>query len=361
MSAALALLDDELVLDLDGRMVPAPLPGPVCIVVAHPKVPAWPETGARAERLELLDMLTKEFTTDAHYQPLDAPGSPIARLKHDSLPLLSAPPRVVAFVVDVDGPDHGRSASWDTELVERAKRLPGRPFGYWTRGGARFVWHLDEPAPIATWSAWYLDALTRITAVSGIVGDQACADWTRLYRAPHATRDGVVQSLGWVCGHPAAIGTWSTPEVPRGELLLAMRRVGFDNSKRTRLLGPKPDLRPPPPPEPEVPVEVKPGACVECGQAFKPREPHHKKCSACVLLARLVAPLASAGAGHRNPALLLATVGARKLLEDGTLDDGSRLSAMRAKRALVQAARACGLPDDEATDVIDRLGPGGAG
>jgi hypothetical protein len=63
-----------------------------------------------------------------------------------------------------------------------------------------------------------------VLASIGIDGDRACADWTRLYRLPRVTRDGVLQELETV-GDPNAIGEWpgnyvvvappATPPTPR--------------------------------------------------------------------------------------------------------------------------------------------------
>lgn len=345
--------------DLDGRLVPIAPAGPSVIVVAHEKVPALSKHGATAERVELVDAFTREWPTDAHFQPLSAPaGAPVARLSADSLPLLSAPPRVVALVLDVDGPAHGRTPEWDAEIVEGARKLPGRPFGYWTRGGARFVWRLDTPAPIDGWSVFYLDALARVKAVSGIAGDQGCTEWQRLYRLPHATRDGEPQRRGWICGHPAEIGTWNAPEVSESDQLFAMRKLNLAGSKREKLLGPRPDLRPPRPPPPPRPIGAGDTACSECGQGFQPRAAHHRRCLACFRVARIVEPVANAGAGTRNTALVHAAVAARRLVGDGMLDDGSRLTGARARHEIERAGRACGLPAKEIDDVIGRLGPG---
>ena len=116
-----------------------------------------------------------------------------------------------ALAFDVDGAGHARSPRWDADFVAMAQDLPCSPFVYWTRGGARLVWEIPPTtvAGLDCWCQWvgtYRDLAVGIYRVSGIVCDPTCADPTRIFRAPHAARDGIPQVLGWVRGNPARVG-----------------------------------------------------------------------------------------------------------------------------------------------------------
>lgn len=201
---------------------------PATPVVVEPLVSIWRDKyargwphhacGAPPERMSLVDALTLAHDTDAHFAGYqhDMPR----RLTTAAPPLLSSPPQMSLLVVDIDAHDGaGATPAWRADLRRRAARLPGAAYGYHTRGGGRLVFLLDEPFAIldevaaAAWSRRYVRCLLEIACVSGIVGDPACRDWTRLYRAPHATRDGVLQAHGVVCGAPGDVGFYSPPGV----------------------------------------------------------------------------------------------------------------------------------------------------
>lgn len=63
---------------------------------------------------------------------------------------------------------------------------------YTTRGGLRVVYVLDKPIPVDEFEQLYRGVLAVFTQ-HGIRFDPACADWTRLFRLPRVTRDGVPQ------------------------------------------------------------------------------------------------------------------------------------------------------------------------
>lgn len=138
------------------------------------------------------------FDDDAHfaaYAPVD--GS--HRLDSDAP--LHTPVAMQLLVVDVEPAGHApRDAAWDErESPKIQQAIEAGAFFYSTRGGYRLVWALEEPFIIASkqdaadWSASYLGALDEIERDLGIVGDRTCKDWTRLYRLPFVTRDGVQQ------------------------------------------------------------------------------------------------------------------------------------------------------------------------
>ncbi len=181
------------------------------VVVRDRYVPSFPHARrGDAGALGTADLLTRGFSSDAQFAAYSSGTPKPTRLSHASLSLLAAPPRMQLFVVDVDPADHIATPQWRDDVQARAAHFPGNPFGFWTRNGARIVWTIDEVAleSGAAWSEWYLFQLVAIAAVTGIVADPTCCDWTRLHRAPHATRDGEMLTRGWLCGHPGALADW---------------------------------------------------------------------------------------------------------------------------------------------------------
>jgi hypothetical protein len=97
------------------------------------------------------------------------------------------------FFCDVDNPGH---APWNDDLLAAAREQWEslevlRTVGvYHTNNGRRFVQPLTEPIPVReveprlwTWLRSLQDA--------GLDVDLTCRDWTRHYRLPHVTRDGL--------------------------------------------------------------------------------------------------------------------------------------------------------------------------
>lgn len=105
---------------------------------------------------------------------------------------------MVALFVDVDGAEHKADPAWraaeSSKIAAALAALPGG-FCYQTRGGYRIAWRLASPVTIASaddaarWRIFYWRTLLALSRRFGLEGDPACADWTRLYRLPHATRD----------------------------------------------------------------------------------------------------------------------------------------------------------------------------
>jgi hypothetical protein len=105
---------------------------------------------------------------------------------------------MVAQFVDVDGAEHKADPAWRAaESSKIAAALAALPGGlcYQTRGGYRLVWRLAAPVLIAgpndaaRWRLRYWRTLLALSRRFGLEGDPTCADWTRLYRLPHATRN----------------------------------------------------------------------------------------------------------------------------------------------------------------------------
>lgn len=189
------------------------------LVVADRYVPAWPGRDVPAMAVDVWDAMTRAWPTDAHHTAYAPATDPPRRLSLAGIEQVGGV-RMVLLLVDVDGPDHGRTREWDADVRERVARLPGAPWAFWTRGGARIVYAIDRVVTDADdWARWYLLALVAVAHMTGIIGDPACADPTRLYRLPHATRDGELQRLGWILGAPTAIGPWPDVELEEADLL----------------------------------------------------------------------------------------------------------------------------------------------
>jgi hypothetical protein len=221
------------------------------VILRDRYVPAWPRQEAPAYALPIAAALSRAYTTDAHFAAYAPATDPVRRLSLEGFARLGAV-RMILFVVDIDPAGHGRSPEWDADVRERIERLPGEPFGYWTRGGARVVYALDrEVTDPDDWTRWYLRQLVAIAHLTGIAADPACSDPTRLFRMPHATRDGELQRLGWIRGGPSAIGRWTDVELEEADLLATLGALEVSSvawRRRAERLSPKREPAPPPPP-----------------------------------------------------------------------------------------------------------------
>jgi len=199
--------------------------------------PSYPKTDDTESAVygPLGDALTTEFAWDAHVVAYSVPSIPRRlgmnterkgtgltiwdRLPEGGIPMLM-------HIVDADAKLAGRAmdARWWAEERAKVERvfatMPG--YCYTTRGGYRLVW-LIEPFVIrskldhAVWSATYLARLDYLARTYGIVGDQACKDFPRLYRLPRVHRpadgDAIERTADTLreLGNPHAIGTWIVP------------------------------------------------------------------------------------------------------------------------------------------------------
>ena len=183
----------------------------------------WPrhERGDRAYVLPLSPALTRDYRTDAHFAAYVTPNG--RRLTREALEVLDGV-ELTTLVFDVDcGEVHGSKEPaperWRAELMDRVKALATAhpdPYVYMTRGGARIVYRLDATFVLHTvddareWSQRYAIAIAYLGRSFGIVADPACADWQRLYRLPHATRDRGGKPERWpTYGDPSAIGAFT--------------------------------------------------------------------------------------------------------------------------------------------------------
>lgn len=189
---------------------------------------SWPlhEQGEVCSRVEVADALTFRWDTEARFAAYVS--SCDRRLSVDAAGKTDI--TMQWFVVDVDAPKDLPIQRWRSRFG--GMRLPGRPFGYWTRGGLRLMWRTNRG--VDQWGHWYLDALLSLAARYDLRPDPQCRDWTRLYRLPHVVRDGVAQEHGYMCGSPSNIGEWegleTTPHERAGALIsLAITTPGWSS------------------------------------------------------------------------------------------------------------------------------------
>jgi hypothetical protein len=194
-------------------------------------LPAWPNKYARgwpakptSTGFAPAEIFALKFPTDVHFAAYFDVGH---RVTIDALRAAAVVAEMALFIVDLDAHKLGSSIAWRDAVQERLLRLDGQPFGYWTRGGARVAWHLPSPVRIAScedaheWTAFYRSTLIDIAATCGVIGDPACCDFGRLFRAPHATRDGAAQDHGVACGNSTRFGVLPKFEVSFADRLVA--------------------------------------------------------------------------------------------------------------------------------------------
>lgn len=188
--------------------------GPSVLALVDPFVEGWPDKeDNRCGVFPLSEVLREKYNTDVHFTAYEA----AVERRHTRGSLARADEagvRMVASVFDVDGPNHQASEGWWAgELVKLEGILEAGAFVYKTRGGYRMVFALPEPFPIRSpedaerWTTAYLSACRLLKEDYGIIADTKCKDWPHLYRAPHATRDGVQIDLP-TYGDPGRIGEW---------------------------------------------------------------------------------------------------------------------------------------------------------
>lgn len=151
-------------------------------VESYPKGPA-------VEYQRLSEALTGKRRKDVFLTQYSNPDVPY-RLEPGS----GVPPCMVLAVFDIDGPDDPAWIIHERPKYRAVVEDMGA-FAYETRGGYRLVFELPEPRFLRTpedasrWTADYLSWCKFLNRKFGIVADTACANWSRLFRVPHATRD----------------------------------------------------------------------------------------------------------------------------------------------------------------------------
>ena len=105
-------------------------------------------------------------------------------------------PQMHYFAFDWDCPDH---SPWTDELLAQFfetfyamadEQLTCWKWVYTSRHGARIVYQLKEPVPVVDGEKYIATMLLRFRE-AGLVMDEKCKDWTRLFRAPKVVRDGL--------------------------------------------------------------------------------------------------------------------------------------------------------------------------
>jgi hypothetical protein len=242
------------------------------LVLPDARTRAWPQhvDAPEVQAVSLPDALRRAWPTDAHTAAYLAPDPPHRLCNTDAAGAavwsLGVVPRMALLVVDVDHP-----ATHEDNKRRKAAKLPGLPAPeewrvaerakvdalraqhpgvvmYETRGGYRLVAELPDPVPIdseaakAAWRRWYVSQLGYLSRAYAIEGDPACADWTRLYRLPRATRGGGHPEEWPSVGDARAIGLWRRTVDDAADAAELVRLAGHDPrwGAYARLLVPPP-------------------------------------------------------------------------------------------------------------------------
>lgn len=261
----------------DTPVVPIVVP-----VLRCQKIRAWPgkpDGKGLATYTPISEALTRSYRTDAHVAAYSTPSilrrldsgaiDPDVRARRDlddaakarieeMLPRLlpDGVPMVLALL-DIDGEmSHAATGGsgdvpapddwWIGELskIEALRAAHPGIYCYRTRGGYRLVGVLSSPTILRSrtdaerWSTEYLGWVAYLRRMYGIVADPSCADWTRLYRAPHATRDeGGRPEMREAISDPHTIGTWA-PEVT-DEDREAAKTIAWRKAKKPKRSKPR--------------------------------------------------------------------------------------------------------------------------
>jgi len=163
------------------------------------------------EQAQLVDVLERTWDSDAHFVTYFVPDeeeedgvsaiprftkSILAELRKDGLDILTE-----YLVLDYDNPGH---AEWTLDTLEdfwhqfenarnsdrqHAWLLSRYTAFYTTKHGARFIYRLERPVPVDEAEQRLLTLVQKFRSL-GILVDEACKDWTRLFRLPKVERDG---------------------------------------------------------------------------------------------------------------------------------------------------------------------------
>jgi hypothetical protein len=251
---------------------------PQVLVVDNAQVPAWPNVvSARARRrsryVELSEAIATQWETDAHAAQYEFPAVP-RRLDNGALvdDLETLTDRIQAKSETLSRTDATQYAQQRLDVLRAARadsgggvpmvavyfdidlkpisdewRAIGRDAakllfrvqpGYYaeTKNGARFIYELGRPFMVsgvssaAEWTETYKQWLAYISRVTGLPIiknhdgrglDPACADWTRLVRLPHATREG--ESLPERRTVFGDLAPWDPPLTDHDRSLIAKR------------------------------------------------------------------------------------------------------------------------------------------
>ena len=151
--------------------------------------------------ISLDDLLTREFAQDQHFCTYDMDGEAFPRLLKGFLPKAREAGLDVTtsyIVLDWDVPKKGKdkegiTEEWLGEFLEKVYDAPA-PFNQWaavypTSNGTRLIYRLQNPIPVDL-AEQYIAGIISMWADKGLEFDEACKDWTRIFRAPKVVRDG---------------------------------------------------------------------------------------------------------------------------------------------------------------------------
>ncbi len=192
----------------------SPRPSPIVPVLPSREYAGFPtKTGNPPEvmGMPLSQALEKQFQTDAHIcQYRFIPELPY-RLKKEAVTGREVSLEMFIVLVDHDYPRSHSSLggerrqpaplSWQEEQVGLLQSFEhGPPLSYATQGGLRHVWQLAQPrvlrdaSDLDGWKTLYVRFLLQLARLD-VICDPNTAPATSLFRAPRATRDGVLQDL----------------------------------------------------------------------------------------------------------------------------------------------------------------------
>ena len=165
------------------------------------------KTGERFEpfRMDVMPMpqvMAKSFNTDMFFtcytvKGIEDLGWP--RLRKEALSSYTkefGEPQMLYFAFDWDCPNH---SSWTDDLFSQFfetfyamtdEQLICWRWVYTSRHGARIVYQLKDSVGVVDGEKYIATMLLRFRE-AGLVMDEKCKDWTRLFRAPKVVRDGL--------------------------------------------------------------------------------------------------------------------------------------------------------------------------
>jgi hypothetical protein len=231
---------------------------PLVTVMREQKIAGWPDEEGRTARdvdrayvLPLSKALTRQYTTDAHFAQYCTPNGRRLRMAAAETTISVQMPIIV---LDVDCKEtHGTSeptpTSWRADTRQKMLALrSAHPslFFYETKGGLRVIYRQPVPfliecaADALEWKRDYAITCAYLKRVFDIEADVACADWTRLFRLPHATRKPGSPPESWpTAGDPARIeALWFEPEDEDRELAKTLLPRAFEEPRQEQSFTP---------------------------------------------------------------------------------------------------------------------------
>lgn len=209
---------------------------PLVTVFSDKYLRSWPEDPRDPTRplrpvdkrltkvMPLSRALESQWRTDVHFAAYASPNG--YRLNTASM-REDIQVRIDVIVLDMDCPEvHGKGAavpdSWRADIRTKMLAMRSAHQGgmyYETKGGSRVVYR--QPVPYflsceedaADWRRDYAITCAYLKRMFDIDADPSCADWTRLFRVPKATRDNSDKPEDWpMAGDPRNVASiWFEP------------------------------------------------------------------------------------------------------------------------------------------------------